>query len=247
MYHSVYFDNMNTFSDWHLVPQGRPLVAMPELKSTVVDIPGANGSLDLTEALTGYPIYQNRSGSILFYVLTPPQEVELGLSPLGNWSERYSDISSFVHGRVRRIRLEDDPDWYYEGRCSLMWTSNNDGSGSEVEISYDVDPYKYSTTLNMTSYEVNTENPLTISFFENGDKCVPIIPEIEVTSLTTDTLVLSFTNLELNIENREDEFGGIASRPLFSFPLSNLSGENIPQVTVTGGGTFTINYRKARL
>lgn len=168
MYHSVYFDNMNTFSDWHLVPQGRPLVAMPELKSTVVDIPGANGSLDLSEALTGYPIYQNRTGSMMFYVLTPPQEIELGLSPLGDWSDRYSDISTFVHGRVRQIRLEDDPDWYYEGRCSLMWTSNNDGSGSEVEISYDVDPYKYSTTLNTASYEVNTENPLTISFLKTA-------------------------------------------------------------------------------
>ena len=68
MYHSITFGDRNTWDDWHLIPSTRPLFNPPDAKTHYVDIPGANGQLDLIESLTGYPLYENRTGSIEFYV-----------------------------------------------------------------------------------------------------------------------------------------------------------------------------------
>ena len=76
--HSIWFENpsinglapvkYNTFSNFHLISDGRPDVASPELKTNYVDVPGADGSLDYTEALNGRK-YKNRTGSWEFYML----------------------------------------------------------------------------------------------------------------------------------------------------------------------------------
>ena len=57
---------INTWDDWHMLPTARPMFTPPDVKTNYIDIPGGNGSLDLTEALTGYPLYSNRTGSLNF-------------------------------------------------------------------------------------------------------------------------------------------------------------------------------------
>lgn len=131
MYHSVTFGDKNTWDDWHLVPQSRPVLLPPDVKTNYVDIPGADGHLDLTEALTGEPLYKNRTGSISFYVMN-------GYQP---WDELYSTIMNYLHGQKMRVYLEDDPGFYYEGRFSVnTWRSEK--HNSEIVIDYDISPYK---------------------------------------------------------------------------------------------------------
>ena len=74
MYHSITFrDNngneVNTWDDWHLIPSTRPLVNLPSVRTKNVEIPGANGSVDLTEILSGEPLYGDRTGSFDFLPL----------------------------------------------------------------------------------------------------------------------------------------------------------------------------------
>lgn len=134
MYHSIIFGNKkNTWDDWHLVPKSRPVVNPPKVKTNYVDIPGSNGSLDLTEAITSEPVYEDRTGNWTFIVV----------NGYGDWVTRQSDIINFLHGKRMKVVLEDDPDYYYEGRLTLeTWTSNNDGTWSDVTIGYVLDPYK---------------------------------------------------------------------------------------------------------
>lgn len=142
MYHSVTFGSMNSFSDWHLVPDGRPVIAMPEPKIVTVDIPGRNGILDLSESIRKFPVYSNRSGSLKFHVLN-----DKGIG----WQELYRQIANYVHGRRMNVYLEDEPEWYYTGRVNVAsWTSNNDGTWSDIEFNYDLEPFKYyyHTTIN---------------------------------------------------------------------------------------------------
>ena len=133
MYHSITFGEKNTWDDWHLVPSSRPLFAPPAVKSKYVEIPGANGAIDLTDALTGAPLFENRQGSIDFIVV----------NGYGEWQERYSEILMYLHGKKMRAVLEDDPGYYYEGRFALdEWRS--EPNWSSVTISYNVYPYKRS-------------------------------------------------------------------------------------------------------
>ena len=67
MYHSITFGSKNTWEDWHLVPTSRPLFLPPKQKKSITDIPGGDGVLDMSEALTGYPVFNNREGSFEFH------------------------------------------------------------------------------------------------------------------------------------------------------------------------------------
>ena len=69
MSHSITIGTRNTYKDWYLVPDGRPVVAMPEPKLVTVDVPGRNGLLDLSESIRKFPVFSNRTGSWNFHVL----------------------------------------------------------------------------------------------------------------------------------------------------------------------------------
>lgn len=138
LYHSITIGNdsvsKNTWNDWHLIPESRPLFNPPSVKFNYVDIPGADGSLDLTTVMTGKPLYENRTGSWTFIAENGYRE----------WQKLYSDISVYLHGRKFRATLEDDPEFYYEGRFSVnQWRS--DPYWSKIVIDYNVDPYKHYT------------------------------------------------------------------------------------------------------
>lgn len=136
IYHSVIFGDKNTWDDWHLIPSSRPIFAVPSQKVVTVDVPGANGVIDLSTALTGKPLFNNREGSFEFIVMLDPS--------YGTWIERYTELLNYLHGKTMHIILEDDPEWYYNGRVTIdAWDSPSDGSGSTVSISYSVEPYKY--------------------------------------------------------------------------------------------------------
>lgn len=136
---------MDTFDDWRIVPESRPLVSPPEVKTEYVEIPGADGSLDYTEALSGIK-YNNREGSWTFYVLN----VLSGLSgSFMSWNELYSLIMKTVHGKRKRVVLESDPEYYYTGRIFVdQWNSDKDYS--KITLKYIMDPWKYpiNTTAN---------------------------------------------------------------------------------------------------
>ena len=137
MYHSISFGSYiwdisswkNTWDDWHLVPKSRLLFVPPPVKTHYVDIPGANGILDLTDSLTGSPVYGNREGSFEFIVV----------NGYGDWAERYREILEYLHGKKHLAILEDEPSYYYEGRFTVEdWGSEE--SWSTITISYSVAP-----------------------------------------------------------------------------------------------------------
>ena len=130
MFYSITFGEKNTWDDWHIVPASRPLVNPPAVKTEYVDVPGADGSLDYTEALSGVK-YKDREGSWTFYVMNGYQE----------WHVLYNQILAYLHGRRMRIHLESDPDYYYYGRLFVdEWQSAKDYS--TITIRYIIDAYK---------------------------------------------------------------------------------------------------------
>ena len=121
----------NTWDDWHLVPTSRPLVSAPQVKTSFIDLPGADGSLDMTTALAGRPTYNRRSGSWEFLVM----------NDYFDWTVLYSEIMLYLQGKEFEVILEDDPGYYYIGRLAVnQWRS--DPNWSKIVINYNFDPYK---------------------------------------------------------------------------------------------------------
>lgn len=134
-------NGINTWDDWHLMPSSRPLIEVPGIKTAYIDIPGSDGSFDLTEAFTERPLYSNRGGSFEFYVM----------NGYGSWATRYSAIMNYLHGRRVKLILEDDPGYYYNGRMSVnKWQSVKDWS--RITLDYNFEPFKYKTKLTGESW-----------------------------------------------------------------------------------------------
>lgn len=149
MYHSITFGDKNTWDDWHLVPSSRPVFNPPAQKVKTLDIPGGNGLIDLSQALTGYPVFHNRTGSFEFLVTN-------GYQP---WHMLYSDIMDYLHGRTMTAVLEDDPEYYYNGRFTVnAWKSEK--NWSKIVIDYNVDPYKWSklSSVNWAENQFGLQN-----------------------------------------------------------------------------------------
>lgn len=133
MYHSINIGDKNTWDDWHLIPSTRPVFKQPTQKIKTLEIPGGNGVLDLSTALTGYPVYNNREGTLEFNVVN-------GYKP---WYVLCSEIANYLSGQKFKIVLEDDKGFYYEGKFTLNeWKS--DKSWSKIVFDYNLDPFKWS-------------------------------------------------------------------------------------------------------
>lgn len=149
MYHSIaFFDpsamttgndytfasaEKNTWDDFYLIPNSRPLVNPPGIHTNFIDIPGANGVLDLTDLISGAPTYSARSGSWDFIVDNYHEP----------WDVIFSKLLNYLHGKRKNIILEDDKAYFYEGRFSInAWKS--DSQYSTVTIDYVIDPFKKS-------------------------------------------------------------------------------------------------------
>lgn len=151
MYHSITFGSKNTWDDWHLIPKSRPVFNPPPVKTHFVEIPGGDGSIDLSTALAGRPLFGNRVGSFEFYV-------ENGFK---DWSALYSEIMVYLHGQKMRAVLEDDPAYFYEGRFTVnAWKSEQ--QRSTIVIDYNVNPYKRDTRASDEDWIWDTFN------FETG-------------------------------------------------------------------------------
>lgn len=131
MYHSITFDERNTWDDWHLIPSTRPVFNPPPVKSRYVDIPGSDGEVDLTTIFSEYPRYGNRTGSFEFIVA----------NGYLSWEETYATILTYFHGKELRAILEDNFEFFYMGRFGINeWRS--DKNHSLIVLDYNVEPYK---------------------------------------------------------------------------------------------------------
>lgn len=264
--HIVTYGNQiqkNTWADWRLVAESRPVFAPPKPKTTYIDIPGGNGSLDLSESLTGYPVYNNREGTFKFRVMNGYME----------WFERYSEIMEYLHGRKLYAVLNDDPNWFYSGRFSVdAWDSGD--TWSEVTIGYNVNPFKWSISSSTDDWlwdpfnfntgiirqqkfaniEVNgtEESPTELTF---GDQSlfgtVPVSPTIFVSGTDIHGIKIKFVNNYLQMEYEETFKNGSTFVPDFVF-YSRLGPDEfmidgIYKMYLVGTGTISIDFRVGRL
>ena len=131
-----FLNGINTWDDWHLIPASRPAITPPEVYTNYVDLPGANGKIDLSDYLTGgKPVYKNRSGSLTFYAENNH----------GEWNERRQTIMNYLHGKRAIMALLDEPDYFYRGRFRVSKPFDSDGKTqwSTVTIDYELEPFKY--------------------------------------------------------------------------------------------------------
>lgn len=259
MYHSITFGEKNSWDDWYLIPTSRPVFNPPTLKQKTIDIPGGDGVIDLSESLTGYPVYNNRNGSFEFIVMNDSYKPEL---PHREWYEIYSEIMDYLHGKKMQAVLEDDKEYFYEGRFLVnQWKS--DKNHSLIVIDYDVGPYKWLFRSSLEDWLWDPFNFFTGIIPENIFKNIsvntnvkehsfdaelfgraPICPKFTVSTSTNAGMDIRFVNRALGIDITKRAFNGTTQIPDFV-----IYGNNVVFYfkCVSGTGTVSIDFRQGRL
>lgn len=248
MYHSITIGTKNTWDDWHLIPSSRPSFSPPSFRSDYIEIPGGNGSLDLSVVLLGEPLYNNREGSVEFYVMH-----DEWLKDEKSWADSYSEVMSYIHGNRFKATLEDDPNFYYEGR----WTVNDWKTDmfTKITLDYNLYPYKFKQdetviqrTINgTTDVEITSDRmtvvPTIIAEIASGDS-------LRVEGIDIGYLYANGSPLMVNGDSYLKVQSIRSSRELVNgpnvFPTMPLyEGENT--LRFTGKGKVTIRFREGRL
>ena len=140
----------------------------PEPKTYTVDIPGGDGVIDLTSALTGDVAYSNRSQSFTFMVVDPD-----------SFERVKTDVSNFLHGKSFDYQMTMDPGYTYHGRFSVTEYSHAvyayPGLVGVFTVDIDADPYKSKGRM---TYQLNATGGKMFRL-ESGRK--PVHPVIECT------------------------------------------------------------------
>ena len=171
MLNDVIFNNeKSAYYDWNIVLT-KASIPLPSVKTSTVDIKGANGILDLSEVLTGDVCYSNRDIKLTFSLM---EDME--------YNSTISNIANYLHGKKVTLKLTNDDEYFYSGRAIISQWEYSPGKGTLV-ISINADPYKYSVTESNVLVNLNNETKsLTLP-----NKRMRVSPTLVVTGSVTMT------------------------------------------------------------
>lgn len=212
------FGAYHTADDWNLILHEKTLTP-PEPKTNYVSVPGRDGDIDLTEALSGLVNYRDRTASFNFILVNGSHE---------DRDELITEIVGVLNGqRLQIIDTDDYPDYYMTGRFTVKSVMNNNAYGT-IQLEAVCNPWRYA--INPVSRTVNvssTDGTVSVVLTNSGYKTVT--PSITVTG--TINLTYGTTTVALS--------AGTYTLPgLLLFPGAN-------SISVSGSGSITITYTEA--
>lgn len=215
----IYFGKIHSYDDLDLIlasvdiPPAKP-------KENYVDIPGADGSVDLSEA-HGEIKYSDRTGAKFTFYMNPAGDLSEEA-----WEEKKTEVSNLLNGLRCNITLDKDPGYYWQGRCTVSDHISNKKLRKFV-VGARLAPYKLKSNVTRVSVDL-TANPKEVTL-KNARKTV--CPYITCTGETR----LTFGDIEIMLGEGTHK------------ALDLLLYEGKTVVTVSGTGTVTFEYQEGDL
>lgn len=192
-------------------------VSPPVVATKYVDIPGRNGSLDYSQALTGHVTYEDRDVTMEFLLKTESGD---------EYTEKSSGIMNILHGQRMLVVADVDPDFQWDCRLEVSDDRKSRQKGV-ITVTGTAYPYKRKTADTVVEQTVtDTATEITCN-----NLAEPVVPTIE----TSASMRIQFGGKTHNVQK------GTHTIPDIVF----LAGENV--LTVTGPGTIKITYREGSL
>lgn len=190
------FGGIHSHRDLNLIQQ-LVEVQPAEPKLNLVDIPGADGSRDLSALPAGRVVYADRSITWTF-----------ALYPGEKWDAKHRQVSNALNGRECKITLDTDPDYYYQGRLSVK-KYNHDRTLHQITVEATCRPWilkQMQTSAFIPFCGKNLLNPAYLedpgNFYQNTAvyTSVPIVLKPNTTyTISCDSIKKPTTQIVLNI------------------------------------------------
>lgn len=124
----IWFDGVHSFEHLNLV-LSEVDIPPAAVKTNYVDIPGGDGSVDLTEAL-GEVKYKDRECTFTFTAF-----------PQDDFEDKKREVSNLLNGKRCELIVDKDPDYYWTGRCAIN-EYQSDKNIHKIVVGATVAPYK---------------------------------------------------------------------------------------------------------
>lgn len=174
----ISFGSYHSYDDFNLI-LSQKIIGTPSPKTEVIDIPGSDGVLDLTEFF-GEVKYNNRNLSFEFSSVVPQSE----------FMDLFTRVQGALHGKKMNIVLDDDSSWYYVGRITVSeWKAEK--SIGKLTIDCDCEPYKIKIADTVIQQVVN--GAVTVNLPNSMKSVVPTIDITGSVNLTFGTNYYALT------------------------------------------------------
>lgn len=212
----VTFGAYHSYDDFSLILSSKEIAA-PKTKTVKIDIEGADGAIDLTDFF-GEPKYEDCTHKFQFSSIVPQSE----------FLTQFSTIKNAIHGKKLGIILDDDPGFFYVGRCYVSSFTNEKNIG-KISVECECEPYKYKAAKTVITQAVDGEDTIVLTNLRKR-----VVPEVLIEADSALHIIYETYNIW-------DLGNGSYTLP----ELELKAGENV--VSVTGTGTITFTYQEAGL
>lgn len=231
-------EQYHTLKDWGLAIGNNNYIGTPELEENYIQVPGMDGVLDMTEAVTGRPIFKSREIKVNFG----------GLRERQSWDSVISDMRNKIHGQKIKLTFDNDPDYYWIGRAEIVDFDRSRDLGTFTLSLPNADPYKYDINSSADDWEwdpFNFETGL-IRYIGNvtvdGSITVNIPPGKMLTAPVFNVIKIE-TQLTVTLDEKTYDLKKGRNR----FPALQVCGEEEKDLIFEGNGEVVIDYRGGSL
>lgn len=212
-------------------------IPQPKAKTNYVNVPGASGSIDLSEVY-GSVVYENRDGLTFTFVLR---------NDFDSWAAAVQSLAAKIHGKKCKVIVDNDRNYYYVCRLAIDYEKSRKAVGT-ITISGSAEPFKYDIFASDERWEWDPFD------FERG--VIRELIDMQITATVNTVTIPGATNyrtpvfvvtksnnLKFTHNNRTYDL----SKPgTYRFPAVRVGDESLT-LTFTGTGTLTVKFRGAYL
>lgn len=168
MLYGVIINGINTLTEYGLCLCADLKIAAPELKENRVDIPGGDGSLNMSYSPQGMPVYKDRR--ISFTLFKRMGEIER--------DQLVSMLRNLWHGLEVDIVLPNDTQHFWHGVISIGDVSNyNTG---KIPVDMIAEPYKYKSQETIISQSISDSGTILLR-----NERMPVVPTVTSNAAVT--------------------------------------------------------------
>lgn len=212
----IYFNDIGTYDDWGLRLVNLNISAANP-KFHYIDIPAGDGAIDLTEALTGEPKYEDRTLEAILRV------------NIDEYVEKLEIINSNLQGKKIAIKTFEKPGYYLIGRCTVEFQRLNHIRGNII-INARCEPWYFKDNITTKNVTLPTNGTSNITLKNSRKRVIPTITtnaQVTIKMGNVTRVIVAGTHRLTNI--------------------ILIEGDNLLTITGTQGTTVKFEYQEGAL
>ena len=234
-------EKYHTLKNWGLAIGNNDYIGDVEQETYYVDVPGADGFLDFSEAISGRRIFKSRPINIEFG----------GKKPRNEWDIFISELRNLIEGREIKIFFDNNQEYYWNGRAKIKDFDRHRELGTFTLSIPKADPYKYYITDSTEDWlwdlfnfetgiidegaKITLEAPESTKSYTIKKGGMLFVPVIEVDEMGETGITMKVGAESYTLDKGKNRFADI------------IVDQNDVTLTFTGQGIVTIQYRRRSL